>query len=108
MASCATRATTLSTTGLLQASVRSDEARRFAVRFDVNVVEVIGTVVLLALMLAIGITMALAAPRQAVDCPPPSEHQVLVWAWTTDGAASCQYIDRSPVRETRQRLTKST
>lgn len=69
--------------------------RRFAVRFDVDVVEVIGTVVLLALMLAIGITMALAAPRQAVDCPPPSEHQVLVWAWTTDGAASCQYIDRS-------------
>ncbi len=82
--------------------------RRFAVRFDVNVVEVIGTVVLLALMLAIGITMALAAPRQAVDCPPPSEHQVLVWAWTTDGAASCQYIDRSPVRETRRRITKNT
>lgn len=66
--------------------------RRFAVRFEVNTVEVIGTVVLLAMMLAIGITMALAGQRQVVDCPPPSERQVLVWAWTHDGAASCQYV----------------
>lgn len=82
--------------------------RGFSFRFEVNPVEVIGTVVLLAMMLAIGITMALAGQRQVVDCSPPSERQVLVWAWTTDGAPSCQYIDRTHVPETRSRSTKRT
>ena len=83
--------------------------RRVLVRLDLHPVEAIALAAILivvigALLLSV-VARSVAGP---IDCPPPSEHQVLVWAWTTDGAASCQYIDRSPVRETRRRITKNT
>lgn len=69
--------------------------RRFLVRFDLNAVEVAGVSVLLAFVLAIGVSTLFSRERAPTTCPPPADHQVLTWAWV-NGAPSCQYIDRTP------------
>ncbi len=76
--------------------------RRFLVRFDMNAVEVAGVVVLLLLVAAIGVSMLFARTPAPISCPPPADHQVLTWAWVK-GAASCQYMDRSPLVTTSTR-----
>ncbi len=81
--------------------------RRFLVRFDMNAVEVAGVVVLLLLVAAIGVSMLFARTPAPISCPPPADHQVLTWAWV-QGAASCQYMDRSPTPSEPQRPRRTS
>ena len=69
--------------------------RRLLVQFDIHAAEAIAVIGLLAVIIGALLLSVIAGARaNALDCPPPGEHQVLVWSWAK-GAASCQYIDRS-------------
>lgn len=64
--------------------------RRIAVGLDVNLFEAVILIVFAAIVL-MAVTYRAWAGSPAVECAPPNEGQVLVWAWRDDGAASCQY-----------------
>jgi hypothetical protein len=69
--------------------------RRLLVRLELHPVEAIALgailiVIIGALLLSI-VARSVAGP---MDCAPPDDDQVLVWAWVK-GAPSCQYITRS-------------
>jgi hypothetical protein len=68
--------------------------RRHLVRYDLDLLEVVGVAFALILMLAIGVSMAFAAPRQVRACDAPEPHQVLVWSVDSAGTSTCQYVDR--------------
>lgn len=68
--------------------------RRYLVRWDVNAVEALGAIVLLAFVIVIGVAMAIKQKHLPVrPCDAPDDSQVLIW-YVQNGVPVCQYVER--------------
>ncbi len=67
--------------------------RRLLVRLDVNAFE--AAVLVLFCVVAVLFFARHVGAAPDIACDAPTEHQVLVWTWRDDGAASCQYVERA-------------